>query len=244
MRILMILSEATVIEGVDGTTYDTGYWLEEFAIPYKYFLEQGYELSVATPTGKVPVPDPASTEVDSAGRCKNWETPRNFEYGLELHEQLVSDETIHSLTNLFESDLNKYDGVFVPGGYAPMVDLSKDAEVGRILWHFHRRNMPTGLFCHGPIALLSTTYTPEGFAYSGYKVTSFSTTEEQDTDFGRALKEDAQTLLTEAGCLYEKGKDWSSHTVRDRELITGQNTQSTHAVMTGFVSMFERGSAQ
>lgn len=239
MRILIVLSEATTIKVADGTVRDTGYWLEEFAIPYKYFLEQGNEVSVATPTGKDPVPDPASTEMDAAGQCKNWEDPAHFDYGVALHKKLVSDGAILSLKNLSDTDLYKFDGVFVPGGYAPMVDLSKDSEVGRVLLHFHLRNKPTGLFCHGPIALLSTATTSGGFAYSGYRVTSFSTSEEQDTELGRAIKDDAEVLLTGAGCLFQKGSDWTSHTVIDRELITGQNTQSTHAVMRGFVSLFE-----
>jgi len=231
----MILSETYQIQGTDGIIRNTGYWLEEFALPYKYFSENGIDITVATPSGKDPMPDPASTEVNSVGVCKNWENPEQFKYALQLHHKLIAEHSIYSLMGLTESTLELYDGVFVPGGYAPMVDLAKNKDVGRVLWYFHRHNLPTALFCHGPIAILSTKETPRGFAYRGYKITAFSSAEEADTDLGKYLAPDAQTALSQAGCLYQKGEKWTSFITRDRELITGQNTQSTHDVMLSFL---------
>jgi putative intracellular protease/amidase len=36
-----------------------------------------------------------------------------------------------------------------------MVDLHNNQNLGYIIHHFHRHNKPTGMICHGPIALLS-----------------------------------------------------------------------------------------
>lgn len=234
MKVLIVLSEASNIQGTDGVTHKTGYWLEEFATPYHFLVERDVMITVATPTGKLPVPDPSSTDVDDSGVCRNWEKPEHFQYGMDLHNHLVNSDGIVSLTSLMEKGLDGYYGIFIPGGYAPMVDLYNDTSVGQALWHFHRRKLPTALFCHGTIALLSTTVTPEGFAYEGYETTCFSTSEEKETDLGKILFDDAQKLLTKSGCVYRKGDDWSSYTVRDRELITGQNTQSTMTVVSEF----------
>lgn len=242
MRVLIILSEATHIQGRDGINRETGYWLEEFALPYQYLTQRGIDITVATPTGKLPVPDPASLDVDEAGACKNWEHPDQFQYGLRLHRRLTDKQTFTSLSDLSSADLHAYNGVFVPGGYAPMVDLASDKSVGRVLWHFHRRRLPTALFCHGPIALLSTRETQEGFAYEGYAVTAFSEEEEADTELGQVIVQDAQAALTQAGCRYRKGGNWSSFIVEDRELVTGQNTQSTHAVMQTLHALLEEAS--
>ncbi|SBR45810.1 MULTISPECIES: type 1 glutamine amidotransferase domain-containing protein [unclassified Halomonas] len=239
MRVLIILSEATHIQGSDGLNRETGYWLEEFALPYQYLTQRGIDITVATPTGKLPVPDPASLDVDGAGECKNWEQPDQFQYGLQLHRLFKDERMFASLADLSSTDLNAYKGVFVPGGYAPMVDLASNKSVGRVLWHFHCRGLPTALFCHGPIALLSTGRTQKGFAYEGYAVTAFSQQEEADTELGRVIVQDAPTALTQAGCLYRNGGSWSSFTVKDRELVTGQNTQSTHAVMQTFYTLLK-----
>ncbi|ADZ91367.1 type 1 glutamine amidotransferase domain-containing protein [Marinomonas mediterranea] len=231
MHILIILSEVSKIEGIDGMIRDTGYWLEEFALPYKFFSDKDIKITVATLTGKDPVPDPASTEIDSVGVCKNWENPDLFEYGIQLHQKLISEQRIISLKNLDEKTLKSFDGVFIPGGYAPMVDLVKSEVLGEILWYFHRNSLPTALFCHGPIALLSTQFTEGGFAYKGYRTTAFSSEEELDTELGPYLNIDVQEALSLAGMQYQKGDKWTSFLTKDRELITGQNTQSTIEVM-------------
>jgi len=56
-----------------------------------------------------------------------------------------------------------YAAVFVPGGHAPMVDLVRDKDLGKILLSFHETRRPTALICHGPMALLSTLPQTETF---------------------------------------------------------------------------------
>lgn len=36
-----------------------------------------------------------------------------------------------------------------------MVDLHNNQNLGYIIHHFHRHAKPSGLICHGPVALLS-----------------------------------------------------------------------------------------
>ena len=59
---------------------------------------------------------------------------------------------VRTLGSVIDEGLDKYAGVFVPGGQAPVVDLMQDREMGEILRHFHDRAKPTALLCHGPIA--------------------------------------------------------------------------------------------
>ncbi|HET7314636.1 type 1 glutamine amidotransferase domain-containing protein, partial [Salinisphaera sp.] len=199
---------------------------------------RGCTLTVATPTGSAPVPDPNSTAVDSAGVCKNWEQPDKFTDGLALHEQLVEQKQIRSLYTLCREGLDGFDGIFFPGGYAPMVDLGCSLEVACALDHFHAHGKPTALFCHGPVALVSTQR-GDDFTYTGYRMTSFSAAEEQDTPLGRVLETSVEVLLRDAGGQYGRGDKWSPHVVVDHELITGQNTQSTREVTDAFCNALE-----
>jgi len=60
-----------------------------------------------------------------------------------------------SLRAIIEEGLDKYAGVFVPGGHAPVTDLVQDPDLGVILRRFHDRSWPTALLCHGPIAVIA-----------------------------------------------------------------------------------------
>src|SRR5580692_12135640 len=53
-KILFIVSGATYWVMKDGTRYATGYWAEEFAMPYKIITDAGHEVVVGTPNGVTP----------------------------------------------------------------------------------------------------------------------------------------------------------------------------------------------
>jgi hypothetical protein len=50
-KVLFIVSGATYLVLKDGTRHATGYWAEEFAMPYKALTDAGHEVVVATPGG-------------------------------------------------------------------------------------------------------------------------------------------------------------------------------------------------
>ncbi len=145
-----------------------------------------------------------------------------------------------------ENELDTFSGIFVPGGHAPIEDLKDNKDLKKILQHFHAHLKPTALICHGPVALLSTReFGGERHSwqwpYEGYKMTAFSTVEEKEMEelgtFGdekegtkiKHLKFYLQDKLEVAGGLVQVGTNWSSNSMRDRELITGQNPQSEEA---------------
>lgn len=129
-----------------------------------------------------------------------------------------------------------------------MVDLFKDKNLGKILTSFHESGRPTGIICHGPIVLLSALPDPDafiasmiagdgkassmtkGWPYAGYRVTIFSTGEEQALEGPNGLVGNVQfypvNALAEAGARVESIANWHSNVVVDRELITGQQSMS------------------
>jgi putative intracellular protease/amidase len=127
-------------------------------------------------------------------------------------------------------------------------DLSKDKNLGEILKAFHAARKTTGILCHGPLVLLSAlpdssafqqalidkTGAANGLAmdwpYAGYRVTVFSTGEEQYLENAGALGGLVQyypvSALAEAGAHVDTVADWHSNVIVDRELITGQQPMS------------------
>jgi putative intracellular protease/amidase len=168
------------------------------------------------------------------------------------------------LSAIAAGDLNQYVGIFVPGGHAPMEDLWKDASLGKILRHFHSKNQPTALICHGPIALLSTLDKPaelgkalesshsandksvaekpvtskELWTYQGYRMTVFSDAEEMPNEpaaLGGYMKFYPEDALRAAGGKLQIAPAKKSKVVQDRELITGQNPFSDKELAAAFL---------
>jgi putative intracellular protease/amidase len=137
-----------------------------------------------------------------------------------------------ALSTLTEADMSEFDAVFAPGGHGPMVDLADNPDVGRLLATLQRKRAPIAALCHGPAILLSAPERADGlWLFDGYRMTSFTDEEEDQTEAG-LLGMDwlLDIALKNAGAVFDDGPSaWISHVVVDRNLITGQNPGSTEA---------------
>jgi putative intracellular protease/amidase len=137
-----------------------------------------------------------------------------------------------ALSSLSDAELGEFDAVFAPGGHGPMVDLADNPDVGRLLLALHRRHAPIAALCHGPAILLSAPERADGlWLFDGYRMTSFTDEEEDQTEAGRlGMAWLLDVALKNAGAVFDDGPSaWISHVVVDRNLITGQNPGSTEA---------------
>ncbi len=242
-KVLVVMSSAHELALRDGKTYKTGYYLNEFVVPYRKLVEAGYEPVIANPKGDLPVMDANSNNKmffggDDAARAEALNYSKTI-------DQLKHPKTLEQIV---KEGTGGYVGLFIPGGHAPMADLLKDRNLGKILASFHETARPTGIICHGPIVLLSALPDPDafiasmiasdgkanslaaGWPYAGYRATIFSTGEEQALEGPGGLGGNVQfypvNALAEAGARVETIANWHSNVVVDRELITGQQPMS------------------
>jgi len=137
-----------------------------------------------------------------------------------------------ALSSLTDAQLSEFDAVFAPGGHGPMVDLAGNPDVGRLLVALQARRAPIAALCHGPAILLSAPERADGlWLFDGYRMTSFTDEEEDQTEAGRlGMEWLLDVALKNAGAVFDDGPSaWISHVVVDRNLITGQNPGSTEA---------------
>ena len=137
-----------------------------------------------------------------------------------------------ALSSLSDAELGEFDAVFAPGGHGPMVDLADNPDVGRLLLALQPRHAPIAALCHGPAILLSAPERADGlWLFDGYRMTSFTDEEEDQTEAGRlGMAWLLDVALKNAGAVFDDGPSaWISHVVVDRNLITGQNPGSTEA---------------
>jgi putative intracellular protease/amidase len=137
-----------------------------------------------------------------------------------------------ALSSLTDADMDSFDAVFAPGGHGPMVDLADNPDAGRLLAALQRKRAPIAALCHGPAVLLSAPERADGlWLFDGYRMTSFTDEEENQTEAGLlGMEWLLDVALKNAGAVFDDGPSaWTSHVVVDRNLITGQNPGSTEA---------------
>jgi putative intracellular protease/amidase len=152
-----------------------------------------------------------------------------------------------ALSSLSDAQLSEFDAVFAPGGHGPMVDLADNPDVGRLLTALQARRAPIAALCHGPAILLSAPERADGlWLFDGYRMTSFTDEEEDQTEAGRlGMEWLLDVALKNAGAVFDDGPSaWISHVVVDRNLITGQNPGSTEATADAVISKLAAPASQ
>lgn len=216
MKILMVLTSHDEL----GTTgKKTGFWLEEFAAPYYVFKDAGAEITLASPKGGQPPLDPKSSEPDS-------QTAATERFRSDKAAQAALAATL-KLKDISPAD---YDALFYPGGHGPLWDLAEDTDSIAVIEIMYAQGKPVSAVCHAP-GVFRHAKSPDGSPLvRGKLVTGFSNSEEAAvglTDIVPFLVEDE---LRKNGGQYSKGADWQSYSVRDGNVITGQNPASSEAV--------------
>jgi len=218
-KILFIMTGAHEWTLNDGTGHTTGYWAEEAVVPLEAFTRAGHAVTVATPGGVVPPVDPASLTDEANGGA---------ETAAHLRAVVAAATEFSNPADLAEIDIDDFDAVYAPGGHGPMEDLAVNADSGRLLAAALRAGKPVGLVCHGLAALLAAEDEP-GNAFSGYRATGFTNAEERLAQFADKAPWLLQDRLEAAGVAFVAADPFTPHVQVDRNLVTGQNPQSSHA---------------
>lgn len=248
-EVLVLLSSETALPLRDGKTFASGYYLNEFGVPADALQRAGYQLTVVTPRGNRPQADQRSVD------------PQYFRGDADemkriagVVDQLIQAGKVQALPEVLKAGLDRYAAIFIPGGHAPLIDLANNPQVGQLLKHFHTQGKPTAAICHGPIALLAAQDDPQAYEgslgdatsaralnwiYGGYRMTIFSDAEEAVFEAslnGDKLRYYPASAMAQAGGEMSFVKDWEPNVVVDRELITGQNPFSDHALAQALIS--------
>lgn len=221
-KVLQVLSAARVWTLKDGTEHPTGFWAEEFVVPYTLFTEAGWDVTLATPGGKQPVVDQLSLSV------KGGVLPAQAK---KLRAEL--DEfapVLQDPANLWDMDPDDFDVVFYSGGHGPMEDLAVDETSGALLTKRLASGRPVALLCHAPAAALAAKNPDGSWPFKGYKMTGLSNAEERLNPFAWKAKWLLEDRLKEEGADYTAGLPLKSKVVVDRNLYTGQNPGSSAAL--------------
>lgn len=217
-KILFVMTGARHLTLADGTEHPTGFWAEEFAVPYRAFTAAGHEVVVATPGGVVPTADRASLAPEVNGGQDGADA---------IAATLRSAAELQSPITLDSVDPAEYAAVFYPGGHGPMEDLAADADSARLLTEVMDAGTPVGLVCHGLAALLATERPDGASPFTGYRVTGFTRAEETLAGLADRVNWVLEDRLVALGVRFSAGEPWAPVVVVDRNVHTGQNPASS-----------------
>jgi putative intracellular protease/amidase len=197
------------------TGQKTGFWLEEFTDPYYEFIDNGYEVTIASPKGGRPPVDPKSIQNDN-----QYESTRLFEKDKSTQAKLENTLVLSQVS------ADDFDTLFLPGGHGPMWDLSTDKNMKKIVEDFYSDKKIVSAVCHGPAGLLQATDRDGNSILKGKKITGFTNNEESAVGLTKAVPFLLENRMKELGGKFEKGQDFKPFVTRDGQLITGQNPKS------------------
>eukprot|EP01097_Dermamoeba_algensis_P010269 TRINITY_DN7510_c0_g1_i1.p1 TRINITY_DN7510_c0_g1~~TRINITY_DN7510_c0_g1_i1.p1 ORF type:complete len:291 (+),score=66.52 TRINITY_DN7510_c0_g1_i1:179-1051(+) len=234
-KVLVIMSDSSQLLMKSGKSQETGFFLLELMYTVESLLDAGYDLTFTSAKGTEPHLDPMSDKyVWYLGNVSLFNRHKELLEKLKIEKNFSSPQLFSSFT---EQDLEKFDAVFIPGGHAPMMDLTNNQDLGKIILHFHEKNKPIATICHGPAALLSARLVKGDWIFRDYAMTCYSNREEKINQlmWWDLVDEKLEDQLTAAGGKVRTNWPMVPHVVCDRELITGQGPSSVPAFSDQFL---------
>jgi putative intracellular protease/amidase len=210
-KVLIIVSNGNAI---GPNKRRTGTFLSEVAHPYAEFDKADFDIDFASLSGDTPYLDALNLADD----------PNNLAF---LTGKGWSD--MQNANKLSDIEVSEYDAVFVPGGLAPMADMSEAPELKKVIAELYERGGIIGAVCHGPVALLNVKLSDGSYLVNGRNIVSF-TTEEEDNYARADVPFDLQTALTRQGAIFHAAAPWSANSIVDGNIVTGQNPASAKGV--------------
>lgn len=207
MNVLFIVSEQ-------------GYWAEECLEPLTSVREH-HDVTVATPTGAVPEPDPASVE--------------------DYRAQIDDDPALNDPITVMEAYRTRdtYDAVVLPGGHGTLWDINQDVHVQTIL---EEKVDDAGalVICHA-VGILG--FMPE--LVHGKKVTGFPNAWEDDQVDADELRNGEKLPYRVEDMVMAAGADWDAELEKDTSvtldgrLVTARGPASSEKAAERFLQVIE-----
>jgi putative intracellular protease/amidase len=180
-------------------------------------MEAGSEVEIASIAGGAPPIDPKSLDNPP-------ESVRRFQGDETAMAALEGTRPVAAL------DPAGYAAVFLPGGHGTMWDLPGNDALKRLIGTVFDSGRLVSAVCHGPAGLLQVSRADGLPLVAGRRVSAFTDAEEQAVGLVEAMPFLLETMLREQGAQFESGPNFQPYAVRDGNLVTGQNPQSSALV--------------
>jgi putative intracellular protease/amidase len=219
-KILMVVSNPTTSS---TTGWPVGFWAAELIHAYKLFIDNGYEVTVASPKGGKVEIDALSDPRDSSGYSKDDTISLKFLEDRNFISLLGDTKKISDLSS------NDFDAIVVVGGQGPMFTFKAETGLQNAFLEFYNKAKISAALCHGTSLLLYLKDKDGKPLIQGKKMTGFTDEEEDFADKAVGKKVMPFRIEDEAkklGAEFQKANAFEPFATKDGNLITGQQQHS------------------
>lgn len=196
--------------------HDTGLWSEECTGPYYTFKDAGVEVTVCSIAGGDITIDAGSVSGD-------------FKTANDTRMEAEGNGIFKGAPKLADQDVKAFDIVFFSGGHGTCTDFPTD-EVGAVVAAAINAGKVVAAVCHGPMCFANAKTEGGDSVVKGKKMACFSNKEEDMVGLTGKVPFSLEDKMKELGATVEIADPWSDKAVRDGNLVTGQNPQSSVSV--------------
>lgn len=135
---------------VCATNY--GSWGEELQAPWDALKKAGYDVTLATPQGKKPLPLTISVDPDFVDPVQNVKTnpPEVCE---RIKELVAGDEWANPLA-FRDADMKDYDAIALTGGLGAMLDMANNYNLHKLIMDAYYTGKLIGSLCYAVTTLV------------------------------------------------------------------------------------------
>jgi putative intracellular protease/amidase len=206
--------------------YRTGLWLGELTHFYDHVVENGFDVTIASPRGGAVPLDPESL---------SHEVLADLGTGTRYHDRDFMD-LLRDTVSVADVTVEDYDAIYFTGGHGVMFDFRGD-ELGALTARFYESGRIVAAVCHGPVGILNVPLSDGEPMVKGKNVTGFSWPEEEAAQRGDAVPFRLEDELQQLGASYTTAEElFAPYVVVDGNLITGQNPASARPVAEAVVT--------
>jgi putative intracellular protease/amidase len=213
------------------TQWPVGFWWSELTHPYFLMTENGYEVAIFSPKGGKCEADAMSDPRHDSGYSAEDLISLGF-INSPKHAALIEHTRPVS-----EIDVEHFDAILVAGGQAPMFTFDSAHELCMKFVEFYEAGKLAVALCHGVAILRYAKLSNGEYLAKGKTVTGFANVEEDFADdavWGMKLLPRGQHVMPwriedeikKIGANFVHGGLWRAFSVRDGNLITGQQNYS------------------
>jgi len=220
-RVLMVVSNPAVST---TTGWPVGFWAAELTHAYERFLEEGFDITIASPLGGEVVVDSLSDPRDQSGYSKDDNISLRYLQDTNFIKLLDNTQKVSDLSS------DDYDAIVVVGGQGPMFTFKNSTGLQKMFLEFYNKGKVSAALCHGTSLLLYLKNEDLGTPLiKGKRMTGFTDEEEDYADAAVGKKVMPFRIEDEAknlGAIFQKASPFQPFAMQDDNLITGQQQHS------------------
>ncbi len=168
------------------------------------------------------------------------EIPASVRRYLDDEVLLATVRSSPPVTDVLHAEFN---AIFLPGGHGRMRDFPGSEPLAHLVGRMFDQGRIVAAVCHGPAGLVTARRNDGRPTVQGRRVNDFTNSEEAGVGLADVVPFLLEDRLKELGGRWENGPDWQPYAVRDGNLVTGQNPQSSELVAKHVLAALREGSA-